>query len=107
LLALSALLLAAPRGFAQQGSPQTAPPDRRVDLDFLRYYTAEQLQVALQSLASAYPELISLESIGQSRGGRELWVATLSSRSASARMSCRPVSALIGRDSSRTNFMPL
>jgi hypothetical protein len=79
-LALAAALLAAPASSAQQGSPQTAPPDRRVDLDFLRYYTAEQLQVALQSLASAYPELISLESIGTSRGGRELWVATLSSR---------------------------
>lgn len=78
--ALFASLFAAPTSSAQQGSPQTAPPDRRVDLDFLRYYTAEQLQVALQSLASAYPELISLESVGQSRGGRELWVATLSSR---------------------------
>jgi hypothetical protein len=79
-LALAAPLLAAAAHSAQQGSPPTAPPDRRVDLDFLRYYTAEQLQVALQSLASAYPELVSLESIGQSRGGRELWVATLTSR---------------------------
>jgi len=77
---LAFALIASSATSAQQSSPQTAPPDRRVDLDFLRYYTAEQLQVALQSLATAYPELVSLESIGHSRGGRELWVATLTSR---------------------------
>jgi hypothetical protein len=66
-----------------QDAPPTAPPDRRVDLDVLRYYTGEQLQAALESIAGAYPELVRLESMGRSRGGRELWVVTLAAREGS------------------------
>jgi hypothetical protein len=81
---LAGLCVAALAGVApsapRQDAPPTAPPDRRVDLDVLRYYTGEQLQAALESLAGAYPELLRLESMGRSRGGRELWVVTLAAR---------------------------
>lgn len=79
---LSAIaLMSGGRSLAQEPvQPLTAPADRRVDLDFLRYYTGDQLQAALESLAGAYPEFLRLESMGKSRGGRELWVVTLSAR---------------------------
>jgi hypothetical protein len=77
LLALAALPA---RAQGQEPPPPTEPADRRVDIDFQRYYPGAELQSALQALAGAYPELLRLESMGRSRGGRELWVVTLAAR---------------------------
>lgn len=65
-----ALLSAAPAG-AQFPYPS------RVDLRFDHWYDYEEMTAALKSLAAAYPELLRLESIGRSVGGRELWLVTI------------------------------
>ena len=76
---LCALCAAAPaRQEASVPRPFTAPPDRRVELDFQHYYTAAQLGVRLRQLADAYPEFLTLESMGKSREGTDLWVVSAS-----------------------------
>ncbi|MFG0328946.1 MAG: M14 family metallopeptidase [Phycisphaerales bacterium] len=54
-----------------------APYPSRVDLAFNHWYDYEEMTEALQKLADAYPELLTLESLGQSVGGREIWLMTL------------------------------
>ena len=78
----------------------TAPPDRRVELDFQHYYTAAELRMALSSLAAAYPEFLRLESFGRSAGGRELWVMTVGSLEAidAARKPALLLVGALGRD---------
>lgn len=48
-----------------------------IDFDFSHYYTYDELVSYLHQLAEAYPHLVSLKVIGQSYGGRDLWLATL------------------------------
>ena len=78
-LALCALPAAA-RAHQEPNVPRpfTSPPDRRVELDFQHYYTAEELGLRLRQLADAYPEFLTLESIGKSRAGQDLWVVSAS-----------------------------
>lgn len=45
--------------------------------DFTRYPTYEELTAMLHEWAAAYPNLLSVESLGQSHEGRELWSATV------------------------------
>ena len=42
--------------------------------DQTRYFTYDELTVVLRDLAAAFPDLISLSSIGQSIRGREIWL---------------------------------
>ncbi|MBT8487066.1 MAG: peptidase M14 [Phycisphaerae bacterium] len=51
--------------------------ESKVDLRFDRLYDYTEMSEALRELVDAYPDLLSLESIGQSVGGRELWLVTL------------------------------
>ena len=53
------------------------PHPSRVDLRFDHWYDYEQMSRALHDLADAYPELLSIESIGKSVGGRDMWLVTL------------------------------
>lgn len=46
-------------------------------LAFDRYYTYHELTQALHQLAQAYPHLCTLRSLGQSFGGRQIWLLTL------------------------------
>ena len=77
---LAAAALCCGLASAQEGRKLTAAPDRRVELDLQHYYSARELQVALNALSSAYPEFFRLESIGRSRAGQELWAITVASR---------------------------
>jgi hypothetical protein len=54
-----------------------APYPSKVNLRFDHWYDYAELTQALHDLVEAYPELLSIESIGQSVGGRELWMVTL------------------------------
>ena len=54
-----------------------APYPSKVNLRFDHWYDYAELTQALHDLVDAYPELLSIESIGQSVGGRELWMVTL------------------------------
>lgn len=47
----------------------------KVDIAFNRYYTHAELNQHLKDIAAAYPELVSLKLLGQSRQGREMWLA--------------------------------
>ncbi len=52
----------------------------KVDLDFTRYYKHAELTHALQQLAEAYPDLATLQSIGQSHQGRDIWCLTVTNQ---------------------------
>ncbi len=56
----------------------------KLELAFDKYYTYAELSAALQQLASAYPDLAKLYSIGQSPEGRELWLMELTNRATGA-----------------------
>ncbi len=45
-----------------------------------RYYTYDLMTALLQRWVEAYPSLATLESIGESREGRSIWVMTLTNR---------------------------
>ncbi len=47
------------------------------DLDFGEYFVYDDLTAHLKGLAEAYPKLATLESIGKSWQGRDVWVMTL------------------------------
>ncbi|MAY74024.1 MAG: peptidase M14 [Phycisphaerae bacterium] len=51
----------------------------RVEIAWNRYYTYEQIEGQLRSLADAYPELVELRSIGKSLQGRDMWLAIVTS----------------------------
>lgn len=53
------------------------PLPRRVELAFDRFYDYDQLVAAMRQIAAAYPDLVTLKSIGKSSEGRDLWLATL------------------------------
>jgi hypothetical protein len=50
------------------------PVNPRVPVSWNRYYTNEGLHDISRRLAGAYPELVSLESIGKSHEGRDIWL---------------------------------
>lgn len=70
-LRLASLLLAALPlpALAQENIPSA------VEIAWNRYYTYEQMEQQLKSIAAAYPNLVRLENIGKSGQGRDLWVA--------------------------------
>ncbi|MGY8752482.1 MAG: M14 family metallopeptidase [Phycisphaerales bacterium] len=73
LLSILVALFATTPLFAQ------APYPSRVDLRFDHWYDYAEMTQALHDLVAKYPELLAIESIGQSVGGRELWLVTLNS----------------------------
>ncbi len=52
----------------------------KLELRYDTYYQYAELTKALEDLASAYPELCQLSSIGQSWQGREVWYVTLTNQ---------------------------
>ncbi len=54
-------------------------PDREpnVNLRWDRYYDYDQMTEALRTLVDAYPQFLTMESIGQSWEGRDIWVVTV------------------------------
>ncbi len=67
---LAAILFSPLQALAQAEFPS------RADLRFDRFYNYEEMGAALKKLADAYPELLSLQSIGKSGQGREMWLVT-------------------------------
>lgn len=51
--------------------------DSRVDIAWNRFYDFEQVEEILHKLADAYPELLTLKSLGKSEQGREIWLVIL------------------------------
>ncbi len=69
-----------PRGLGQylksHGISHESLPEVRGSILF-RYPTPEEIEADLKSIATAYPNLVKLYSIGQSGQGRNLWVMKL------------------------------
>jgi len=68
-LAVSGLY--APLASAQQQVPS------RVDVSWNRFYDYDEMTQIIHDLVDAYPELLSLESLGKSEQGRDMWLITL------------------------------
>ncbi len=49
----------------------------RVDVTWNQYYDYDEITQIIHELVEAYPELLTLESLGQSEQGREMWLVTL------------------------------
>jgi hypothetical protein len=71
---VAVLLLA---GLASRSAVAQYPYPSKVDLRFDHYYDYAEMTKALHDLAEAYPELLTLESIGKSVAGRDLWLVTV------------------------------
>ena len=54
------------------------------DITFDRFYRHDELSELLQAYAREYPDLVSLESIGKSYEGRDIWVVTLTNKKTGA-----------------------
>jgi murein tripeptide amidase MpaA len=66
---------AAPAGAATTAAASSPPPPPTLQQE--RYFTYEELTEMCEGVASAYPTMCELSSIGASREGRELWLLTL------------------------------
>ena len=54
-----------------------APHPSRVDLRFDHWYDYAEMTEAMQALTAAYPELLTMRSLGKSVGDRNIWLITL------------------------------
>jgi hypothetical protein len=54
-----------------------APYPSKVNLHFNHWYDYAEMTQALHDLVAAYPELLTIESLGKSVGGRDIWLVTL------------------------------
>lgn len=75
-VAVAALLVAAA---APSHAQIFAQPDRdpRVNLRFDRYYDYDDMTAALRELQRTYPKFLTLQSIGRSGEGRDIWLMTV------------------------------
>jgi len=72
-LALSATLTAAGATAQQRGSD----PEHTLDLTWDRWLDHDEIGERMQLMAETWPELLDLQSIGSSYGGREMWLMTV------------------------------
>ncbi|MDF1808592.1 MAG: M14 family metallopeptidase [Phycisphaerales bacterium] len=72
--ALAVSSLFAPMTLAQQQVPS------KVDISWNRYYDSDETTEIVHKLVKAYPDLLSVESLGKSEQGRDLWVITLNNK---------------------------
>jgi len=63
--------------FATSTAWAQAPYPSKVDLRFDHWYDYGEMTKALHELVEAYPNLLSIKSIGNSVGGLEIWLVTL------------------------------
>lgn len=58
-------------------APAIAQPfnPNKIEIAFNRYYTHGEINAMMRDIARAYPDLVTLETIGESRQGREMLVA--------------------------------
>ncbi|MBT5409542.1 MAG: peptidase M14 [Phycisphaerae bacterium] len=63
--------------FATSNALAQAPYPSKVDLRFDHWYDYSEMTTALHELVAAYPNLLSIKSLGNSVGGLEIWLVTL------------------------------
>ncbi|MGV6815492.1 MAG: M14 family metallopeptidase [Phycisphaerales bacterium] len=69
--AIAASALISSGAIAQQQVPS------RIDVSWNRFYDYDEITEIVHDLVDAYPELLTLESIGKSEQGRDMWLITL------------------------------
>ncbi len=74
----AALILAALASLASAAEPVGRPA--KVPLAFNRLYDYPELVEALKALVAAHPDRLTLESIGKSTEGRDLWCVTINDK---------------------------
>lgn len=57
---------------------------RKIEIEFNRYYRYNEFSDVLQQFVAAYPTLLSIESIGKSHEGRDIWVISVSNSATGA-----------------------
>jgi hypothetical protein len=62
---------AVPGAFAQQQISS------KVEIPFNRFYDYDEISAHLKALVAAYPDLLTLQSLGQSEEKREIWLVTM------------------------------
>ena len=68
---VSYLFVACSTSFAQQQLPS------KVNIAWNRFYDYDEISQLARQLVDAYPELLSMQSLGKSEQGREMWLITL------------------------------
>ncbi|MCA9302743.1 MAG: hypothetical protein KC996_01325 [Phycisphaerales bacterium] len=63
-------------GFSSFAHAQQQIPSR-VDIAWNRFYDYDEVTQIIKDLVSAYPELLTLQSLGKSEQGRDMWLITL------------------------------
>ena len=69
--------------FSQNSVPRSAlkalgaPNNPKVEVAWNRFYDTDSVYEILKRLNEAYPDLSSLQSIGKSHEGRDMWVLTI------------------------------
>jgi Zinc carboxypeptidase len=58
-------------------TPAGAPASPKVDVRWNRYHDYREATEILKNLASSHPNLVRVQSLGKSYGGRDMWVATI------------------------------
>lgn len=78
-LGLILSVIAAGTATAQAPAPAAAPlfPAPKVPLAFNRMYDYPELVGIMESLVKAFPDLLSMRSLGKSTEGRDLWCVTI------------------------------
>jgi hypothetical protein len=77
-LALGSLVFSAATPTVAHGQFFSQPDgEPNVNLRWDRYYDYDQMTEALQLLARSYPKFLTLESIGESWEGRDIWAVTI------------------------------
>lgn len=62
---------------AQTPGPRSGAAQRKVEIAWNRFYNYDELSGLLKKVADAYPDLCSVQSIGKSYEGRDMWILTI------------------------------
>jgi hypothetical protein len=77
LAAIGALLVLGAAGGLHAQPFNVPTQDPRVNLRWDRYYSYDQMVDAMRTLQRAYPRFLTMQSIGKSWEGRDLWLMTI------------------------------
>jgi hypothetical protein len=77
-LAVTAILtLAAPAWTSVAAQQRGSDPEHRLPLTWDRWLDHDEIGEWMQLMAETWPEFLSLQSLGESYGGREMWLMTI------------------------------
>lgn len=66
------------------------PPNPKVQISWNRYHDATALEEIYRKMVSAHPDLVTLESVGKSFQGRDMWMLTITDKKTALDHSKKP-----------------